>query len=113
MPFLGGIGRILAEDRPFRYPIKELTDWIGGDPERRVVAQETLGHFDTIRLATHCRVPTRMSLGLKDPAVRPWQVEEAFEALPGTRELVRLDWGHDWHPDMISGGRDWLIRHLS
>jgi cephalosporin-C deacetylase len=112
MPFLGGFGWVMDQLSRWRYPLKEVAEWIGGDPACERTARETLAWFDTVSQASECRVPTRVTLGLKDPAVRPEQARAIFEALPGPKELVELDWGHDWHPEMIEGGRQWLLASL-
>jgi cephalosporin-C deacetylase len=111
MPFLGGMPWVLSRSA-FRYPLKELTDWLQASPEQDAAGRSTIRYFDTVNQATECRVPTRVSLGLKDPAVRPEQVRAIFDALPGEKELDELDWGHDWHPQMVESNRAWLLRHL-
>jgi cephalosporin-C deacetylase len=111
MPFLGGMPWVLSRSA-FRYPLKELTDWLQASPEHDAAGRSTIRYFDTVNQATCCQVPTRLSLGLKDPAVRPEQVRAIFDALAGEKELDELDWGHDWHPQMVEANRDWLLRHL-
>ncbi|MBX3110773.1 MAG: acetylxylan esterase [Fimbriimonadaceae bacterium] len=113
MPFLGKINEVMAEDRPFRYPLKELADWRSAAPERPAQLARTLSVYDTAVQAAYCRVPTLVTLGLRDPAVRPFQAEAVYDALSGPKELVRLDWGHDWHPSMVQRNLDWLDRHLT
>ena len=112
MPFLGGMRKILNEDRPFRYPLKELTDVMQSSDEMREHVQRTVSFFDTVNLAAMCDVPTRVTLGLKDPAVRPEQARAVEEAIAGPSELEELDWGHDWHPRMIEGGQAWFNKYL-
>lgn len=111
MPFLGGL-KYLLTNQVYRYPLKELVDLIERLPmgEERVFF--TLSYFDTLNQAAHCKVPTLVSLGHKDPAVRPIQAQSIFEALPGTKTLVEYDWGHDWHPDMVSNNLAWMRQHL-
>lgn len=106
-PFLGAMPFVLTA-KAFRYPLKELADlaFTNSDSEQRVRA--TLSYFDTLNQAAFCEVPTRVTLGLKDPAVKPDQVRAIYEALPGKRELEELDWGHDWHPQMITGAEQFL-----
>lgn len=108
LPFLAGVPRLIAEGRIHRYPLKELVDWIGEDSLRKEQVLETLSWFDTAHLATRCRVPTQLTLGHKDPSVRPWQVQLIHEALAGEKKLDELDWGHDWHPSMVDRNRDWM-----
>jgi cephalosporin-C deacetylase len=112
MPFLGALWPILEEAKAFRYPLKELDDWIGGDSSRKEQLLETLRWFDTAHLATLCQVPVLLTLGRKDPAVKPFQVQAIFGALAGPKELVELDWGHDWHPSMVARNEEFLAAHL-
>ncbi len=112
LPFLGGMNRMLFK-HVYRYPLKELQDWV---TETHITGESTvlhtLSYFDTLNLATRCRVPTHVSLGLKDPAVKPEQVRAIFEALPGEKVMQEYDWGHDWYPPMVENNRDWLGRYL-
>lgn len=111
MPFLGNIGHTLTTD-VHRYPLKELTDFMDSIPLGRERVLNTLSYFDTAHQATRCEKPTQVSLGLKDPACRPDTVRTIFDALPGTKRLKVYDWGHDWHPDMISNNAEWLRENL-
>ncbi|MCB8933460.1 MAG: acetylxylan esterase [Chthonomonadaceae bacterium] len=111
MPFLGAMGAALTRNA-HRYPMKELVDYGESVPLGAERVLNTLSYFDTMNQATRCRVPTRVTLGEKDPAARPENVEAIYHALPGEKELVRLDIGHDWDPRMVEGGRRWLDRHL-
>ncbi len=110
-PFLAGM-RWVLDQRVHRYPLKELTDFMDTIPLGHEVVGHTLGYYDTVNMATRCRVPTLVSLGLKDPAVRPQQVQAVYDALAGEKDIVEIDFGHDWHPSMVARNRDWLIRHL-
>ncbi len=113
MPFLGMINQVLAEQRAFRYPLKELADWRDISADRPTLLTRTLDFYDTVNQARFCRVPTLVTLGLKDPAVRPFQAEAVYEALPGEKHLEKLDWGHDWHPSMVQRNQNWLDAHLA
>lgn len=112
MPFLADMGRVLTEDRIFRYPIKELTDYMGSFPLGTETVLHTISYFDTAHMATLCKVPTLVTAGLKDPAVRPSQVQAVFDGLAGPKEMVELDWGHDWHPSMVGRNREFLLENL-
>lgn len=111
MPFLGAMRAALSRN-VHRYPMKELIDFGESIPlgHERVLA--TIAYFDTMNQATQCRVPTWVSLGEKDPAARPENVQAIFEAVAGVKHLHRYDWGHDWHPEMVERNRAWLIEHL-
>lgn len=111
MPFLGGMNETLA--RPVhRYPLRELYDYAGAIPLGMPRILHTVSYFDTLNMATRCRVPTQVSLGEKDPAVRPPVVEAVYNALPGTKRLIRYPIGHDWHPNMVENNRSWLLETL-
>jgi len=112
MPFLGGMPWVFQQ-AVHRYPLKELTDFMESIPLGRESVLFTLSYYDTINQATQCTVPTLVTLGLKDPAVRPEQARAVFDALPGEKELVELDWGHDWHPSMVDRNLAWLTRHMA
>ncbi|HEY3781786.1 MAG TPA: acetylxylan esterase [Fimbriimonadaceae bacterium] len=112
MPFLGGMSQVLGQ-HVYRYPLKELMDTsanIEGGLER---IKKTISFFDTLNQATRCKVPTHLSLGEKDPAVKPLSVEAIFAALPGEKVLERYATGHDWFPDMIGNNRTWLLDNLT
>jgi cephalosporin-C deacetylase len=110
-PFLANVNNSL-QNSVYRYPLKEIKDYMETVPvgEQRVLY--TLPFFDTLNLATRCAVPTLVSLGLRDPACKPDTVRAVYEALPGKKELVTYDWGHDWHPDMVRNNRGWLMENL-
>lgn len=111
MPFLGGIAQSL-EGNVYRYPMKELKDFMDQIPVGEARVGNTLAYFDTINQARRCVKPTQVSLGLRDPACRPETVRAIFEALPGSKRLVTYDWGHDWHPDMMEKNAQWLTENL-
>lgn len=111
MPFLGAMHETLMK-AIYRYPLKELLDWAGDDVQKQDQMLQTISYFDTLNQAKKCSKPTQVSVGLKDPAVRPAQVESIYQALPGRRNFVQYDWGHDWHPDMVPNNRNWLLQNL-
>lgn len=111
MPFLSEIGKTLSGN-VYRYPLKEVIDYMETIPVGRERVLNTVEYYDTSHQAAFCRVPTQVSVGLKDPACRPDTVRKAYEAVPGRKRLVTYDWGHDWHPDMVANNRDWLTEHL-
>jgi cephalosporin-C deacetylase len=108
MVFLSAIEQSLQR-QVYRYPLKELTDFMDTIPVGRERVLNTVSYFDTVNVATRCRVPTQVSLGLRDPAAKPDNVRACFEALPGHKRLISYDWGHDWHPDMVENNRRWLV----
>jgi cephalosporin-C deacetylase len=111
MPFLGGMNRTLA-GKVYRYPLKELTDFMENVPLGEARVLNTVSYYDTINQATRCAKPTQISLGLNDPAARPDVVRAIFDAVPGKKIQRTYDWGHDWHPDMIVNNQDWLNENL-
>lgn len=110
-PFLAAMPWVLSH-RIHRYPLKELIDFADSMPLGREVIGHTLSYFDTLNFATICDVPVLTTLGLKDPAVKPEQVRAVFDALPGEKHLVELDFGHDWHPSMVARNKEWFENHL-
>ncbi len=111
MPFLCQIATQL-EGAVYRYPLKEVADFMDQIPLGRDRVLNTVSNFDTVSQAAFCQVPAQVSLGLKDPAARPDHVRAAFEVLPGTKRLKVYDWGHDWHPEMVESNREWFADHL-
>jgi cephalosporin-C deacetylase len=111
MPFLGAMHETLMKN-VYRYPLKELMDFMAtvNNGQPRVLA--TISYFDTLNQASKCLKPTLVSLGLKDPAVKPIQALSIYKALPGKKELHEYDCGHDWHPDMVKNNRRWLLENL-
>lgn len=111
MPFLSGIQHTLMKT-VYRYPLKELRDFMDDIPLGEARVLNTVSYFDTMNQATRCRIPTQVSYGLKDPACRPDAVKATFNALAGKKNLLVYDWGHDWHPDMVEANRAWLLENL-
>lgn len=111
MPFLGAMHDALSRE-VYRYPLKELTDFADGIPLGLPRVQYTVSYFDTLNMATRCRVPTQVALGEKDPSCRPPVVEAIHAALPGEKRMLRYEIGHDWYPEMVGNNRDWLLSHL-
>lgn len=111
MPFLGATWVSLAQGA-YRYPLKELSDFADSVPVGRERVLNTVGYFDTAQMASFCEKPTLVSLGEKDPAVKPEYAEAIFEALPGPKRLVRYPGGHDWDPAMVANNEGWLREHL-
>jgi cephalosporin-C deacetylase len=111
MPF-GAARPVVFERDIHRYPLRELVDWWGSDASRRATAMETMAFFDTVNIATRCKVPTLVTYGVKDPAVREFEVKSVYEALAGEKEIAAIDAGHDWHESMVSRNADWLRRWL-
>ena len=112
MPFLGAIKQTLL-NQVYRYPLKELVDYMDTIPVGEARVMNTVSYFDTMNQATRCKVPAHVSLGLKDPAAKPEQVRAIYAALPGKKTLREYDWGHDWLPDMVENNRQWLLENLA
>ncbi|MCW5935819.1 MAG: acetylxylan esterase [Fimbriimonadaceae bacterium] len=110
-PFLSAMKWVMNQ-RVHRYPLKELADFRDSLPLGREVVAHTLAYFDTVNHATRCQVPTLVTLGAKDPAVKPEQVRAVYDALPGEKELAEIDWGHDWHESMVQRNKAWLDKNL-
>lgn len=112
LPFLSAMKFALSRNA-HRYPLKEVVDYMQTEPLGPEKVWHTLSYFDTLNQATRCMKPTHLSLGLKDPAVRPESVEAVYRALPGIKELSILEGGHDWHSEMVAANRAWFDRHLA
>lgn len=111
MPFLGSIGESL-QGEVYRYPMKELIDYMEEIPVGTQRVLNTVAYYDTAHQATFCHRPTQVSLGLRDPAAKPANVRAIFDALAGPKALRTYNWGHDWHPEMIENNRQWLLENL-
>lgn len=111
MPFLGAMKAALDRNA-YRYPLKELIDFAETIPMGIDRVLNTISYYDTMHQATRCLVPTQVSLGEKDPAARPENVEAIYNAIAGEKTLIRYVWGHDWHPEMISNNVAWMARYL-
>jgi cephalosporin-C deacetylase len=111
MPFLSAINHTILKT-VYRYPLKELRDFMDSIPLGEARVLNTLSYFDTMNHSTRCKVPTHVSLGLKDPACRPETVRATYDALPGHKVLREYDWGHDWYPEMITNNREWFDKYL-
>jgi cephalosporin-C deacetylase len=111
MPF-GAARPVVFSRDVHRYPLREAVDWWGSDASRRAAAMRTMSYFDTVNMASLCRVPTLVTYGTKDPAVREFEVRSVYEALAGEKEIAGIEWGHDWHPSMVERNAAWLRRWL-
>jgi len=111
MPFFGDLREVLSR-QVYRYPLKELVDFMEDAPLGRMRVHNSIAYFDSINQATRCRRPALVSLGLRDPASRPANVRAIYDALAGEKRLVEYDWGHDWYPAMVDNNRQWLLDHF-
>ncbi|MCH7903143.1 MAG: acetylxylan esterase [Armatimonadetes bacterium] len=112
MPFGAARPHVFNKDIR-RYPLKEVSDWMAQSDEHRRKAMRTMSYFDTVNLATVCDVPTLVARGLRDPAVKSYEVMSVFEALPGEKKLVEVDCGHEWHASMVERNREWMRKQFS
>ncbi len=113
MPFLSSMRSVFSKPI-YRYPLKEVVDFSQRSrvPMERIL--HTISYFDTVNQATRCRVPTQVSCGLKDPAVRPETARAVYEHLAATQKrFVEYPGGHDWDPDMLENNREWMNLNLS
>jgi len=111
MPFLGGM-RAVFERGVYRYPLKELPDYWETIPIGQERVFNTISYYDTMHQATRCKKPTQVTLGEKDPSVRPANAVAIYDALPGEKRLIRYEIGHDWIEDMVPNNIEWMKRHL-
>lgn len=111
MPF--GAARPVVFSRDIhRYPLREAIDWWGDSAEKKEAAMRTMSYFDTVNMATFCRVPTLLTFGTKDPAVREYEVRSIYDALPGEKGIEAIDAGHDWHESMVARNAAWFRQWL-
>ena len=113
MPFLGAIPWVFASAKHFRYPLKELTDYMEANVGGKDQVDRTISYFDTMNVATRCTKPVLVTAGLKDPAVKTEQVVAIYNALQGPKQMEEIDWGHDWHPSMVERNSNWLTSRLA
>lgn len=112
MPFLSAM-RYVFSMPVYRYPLKEITDFAGRIPLGMERAMHTLSYFDTVNLATRCTRPTQVSLGLRDPAVKPEAARAVYNALAtDDKRLIEYPGGHDWDPGMVERNLEWMNNHL-
>lgn len=112
MPFLSAMRYVLSMP-VYRYPLKEVTDYAQTIPLGMERVMHTISYYDTVNLATRCRKPTQISLGLRDPAVRPEAARAVFDALAtNDKRLIEYPGGHDWDQQMIERNLEWMTTHL-
>ncbi len=112
MPFLAGMADTFSR-KVYRYPLKEVADFIGESEERKSEVLNTFSYFDTLHLAARCQKPTLVALGFRDPACPPDKVQAIYRTLPAKKHLVEYNWGHDWHPDMVQDNLDWMDKFFN
>lgn len=111
MPFLANVGATLTGGA-VRYPMREVREAMDAMPLGEARVLDTLSYYDTVFHAAHCPVPTQVSLGLRDPASRPPNVRDVYDALPGPKRLIEYPGGHDWDPEMVPSNAEWLEREF-
>jgi cephalosporin-C deacetylase len=111
LPFLGA-ARHSIKAAAHRYPPKELVDFMKSEFLGEEKVMYTLAYYDTMNHATRCRVPTLVSSGRADPAVRPQAVQAIYDTLPGPKRWIQYETGHDWNPDMVRNNQAWLEHYL-
>jgi cephalosporin-C deacetylase len=106
------MGDTLGKDI-YRYPLKELTDYASSSGIGMDAVLRTISYFDTKHQATRLTKPVLVSLGEKDPAVKPSSVRSVYEALASEdKRLIEYPTGHDWNPGMIEANREFLASEL-
>lgn len=108
LPFLSAMRYILSRN-VHRYPLKELLDYALELPLGLERLKNTLSYYDTLNFATRVKVPTQVSLGLRDPACPPETVRAVYDTLPVLKRLVEYEGGHDWDDRMVSLNREWML----
>ncbi|MBA3725329.1 MAG: acetylxylan esterase [Armatimonadetes bacterium] len=111
LPFLSAMRYTLGKEL-YRYPLKEVADFAATIPSGMERVLRSVSYFDTVNQATRLKVPTLVSLGKKDPAVRADTVRAVYEAIPSQKKLIEYDTGHDWNPAMIDADLDWMLTEV-
>lgn len=111
LPFLCGLRETLNQP-VYRYPLKEIMDFVSNIPLGLERVLYTISYFDTINQATRVKVPALVSLGKKDPACKPPNVRACFDAIPSEKKLIEYEGGHDYDPLMVENNRRWLWENL-
>ena len=111
MPFMCGMGDSVL-NYAYRYPMKEIADYMTAIPIGQERVLNTISYFDTIFQAEYCQKPTHICAGTKDPSCRIPNVQAAYDALPGKKHLEVIEWGHDWHPSMIMNNKRWFFQTM-
>lgn len=97
----------------WRYPIKEFTDYMERTGTPRETVLQTLQYYDAVNHAPFVRVPTQVSLALKDPGIRAPVVFSLYDAMPKPKRLlIYEELGHDWHPEMRLRLEEWAHETL-
>ena len=111
MPFMCGMGDSVL-NYAYRYPLKELADFMNEIPIGVQRVMNTISYYDTIFQAEYCKIPTHVTVGTKDPSCRLPNVQAMFDNLPGKKHLEVMEWGHDWHPSMVMNTKRWFFQTL-
>ncbi len=92
----------------WRYPLKEFSDYCEAHKVSSEQLLATLQYFDGVNHAPYVRVPTQLSLALKDPGIRAPVVFSLYDALPQPKRLlIYEELGHDWTPEMRPRLEEW------
>jgi cephalosporin-C deacetylase-like acetyl esterase len=87
-----------------------MTDFAETIPLGMERVMHTVSYFDTAHQATRMKLPALVSLGEKDPAVKPASVRAVFDAIAAEdKRLIEYPTGHDWNPGMIEANREFLL----
>ncbi len=100
--------RYLLVRPAWRYPLKEFSDYCEAHKVSSEQLLATLQYFDGVNHAPYVRVPTQLSLALKDPGIRAPVVFSLYDALPQPKRLlIYEELGHDWTPEMRPRLEEW------
>ncbi len=111
LPFFVGVEYILSH-RFYRYPIKEIPDYLEKhNLNLDDILNETL-YFDTLNIATFNKNPLLISLGLKDPACKPEAIRALYENVSSEKQLIEYPGGHDYDQHMVQNNLNWVNNTL-
>lgn len=111
LPFLAAMREVFSK-KIYRYPLKEVVDYMELHSLDKETVLRTLSYFDTVNHASKIDVPVQISYGRKDPACKPENVRAIYDALKCEKKLIVYEGGHDYDPAMISNNLGWFKTHL-
>ncbi len=107
LPFFIGLNYILGH-RFYRYPIKEIPDYLEKHGLNKKDVLKVLNYFDTLNIAIYNTKPVQLSLGLKDPACKPEAIRALYNHITSKKNLIEYLGGHDYDTLMIKNNYDWI-----
>ncbi|HWP30737.1 MAG TPA: acetylxylan esterase [Fimbriimonadales bacterium] len=111
LPFLAAMREVFNK-KIYRYPLKEVTDYMDSHSLDKEIVLRTISYFDTVNHASKIEIPVQISYGKKDPACKPENVRAIYDALQCEKRLIVYEGGHDYDSSMITNNLEWFKAHL-